>query len=235
MQEELKVDVWHWPLTFSGDATRARHVDLLSPDETQRANKLLSSVHRDEFISARAGLRCVVAEVLQTDAASLIFSYGPHGKPFLETPEPDTPLHFNLAHTRTRAILAISRDCDIGADIEQHRDVDLGLAKRYFTENEWQIISLAEAPRQRELFFRCWTLKEAILKATGDGIQGGLDSFEVSLDDRPARVLHMNGSDPAQIEWSLQRIDLAPDTPGAVAVPRGNVKLDLRQQVWSPA
>ncbi len=233
MQETSPIEIWHWPLTLADDIAREQHAAVLSPDETQRANKLLSVTHRDEFIAARAGLRRIVANALETDAATLVFSYGPHGKPVLESAAIEPPLHFNIAHSGGHAVLALSRSGEVGIDIEQHRDVDIRIAKRYFTDREWQIISTAEGAKQRELFFRCWVLKEAVLKATGDGIQRGLDTFEVSLDEKPARILLMDGSDTEATNWHLHTFALAKNIPGALAIAQRDIEGGVTSNAWS--
>ncbi|MGH1419165.1 MAG: 4'-phosphopantetheinyl transferase family protein [Hyphomicrobiaceae bacterium] len=233
MQKASDIEIWHWPLHFADEAAREQHAAILSTDETHRARKLLSTRHRDEFIAARAGLRRILAGALNTTTETLVFSYGPHGKPVLETQTNEPSLHFNIAHSGGQAALALSPNNEVGIDIEQHRDIDIRIAKRFFTAREWQIISTAKGTRQQELFFRCWVLKEAVLKTTGEGIQRGLDSFDVSLDDLPARILQIDGCEKTAAQWHLHTFSLAPDIPGALAIENSGNAIEVSTKPWS--
>jgi 4'-phosphopantetheinyl transferase len=67
-------------------------------------------------------------------------------------------------------------------------------------------------------FFRCWSRKEALLKARGDGIFGGLQSFAVNVDAGPARLIQMGGDTEATREWRLFNLPRFDEFVGAVAV-----------------
>lgn len=96
------------------------------------------------------------ATVLRTEA----------GKPFFA----DLPLHFSLSHSGSMAILAVS-DREIGADVEQVRDVDLRLAERFFTARECAYVA-----GDRDRFFEVWTKKEAYGKWQGSGLSAVLQT-----------------------------------------------------------
>ncbi len=235
MQAPISIDIWHWPLISANDRSYAHAETFLSDDERQRADRMLSLKKRKEFILARVGLRLILANELSCNTKDLAFTYGAHGKPSMEMPLGVAPLHFNLAHSGGIAVLAITRSCPIGIDIEQHRKVDPKLAYRFFTNAEWMKISEAESQTQTELFFRFWTLKEALLKATGDGIQRGLDSFEIDFDDETdenVRLVRMEGINEPNSTWTLKTFDLKSDMSSAVAVPIGNTQLSLRPISW---
>jgi len=68
-------------------------------------------------------------------------------------------------------------------------------------------------------FFRCWTRKEAYLKATGDGLSMPLSDFDVSIDpEQPARLLATR-PDPAEAcRWHMESLDCGPNYSAALVV-----------------
>ena len=79
-------------------------------------------------------------------------------------------LRFSLSHSADRALVATTRNRAIGCDLEALRDVRLGqdLARRIFAPEEFEVLARLEGEAWQRAFFRCWTLKEAWLKARGD-------------------------------------------------------------------
>lgn len=91
-------------------------------------------------------------------------------------------IHFNLSHAGTRVMCAVS-DAEIGCDVEEIRDIDMEIARRFFCREEYE--NLMRCPGQEErkhLFFRYWTIKESFMKATGLGFQLPPDQFCICLD-----------------------------------------------------
>ena len=93
------------------------------------------------------------------------FESGHAGKPALKAP---APCHFNLSHSGDAIAVAVA-DQPVGLDIESHRELNDGLAiaQRVFHPRERQWLQ-AQADFAAG-FYRLWTLKEALLKATGEG------------------------------------------------------------------
>lgn len=113
------------------------------------------------------------------------FTYGANGKPFLRD---DPERYFNLSHSGS-LVMAVFSDHEVGCDVEQIHSGKLRVAHRFFTEKEQGYLSdpaLSEAERDA-LFTRLWTLKESVLKVTGEGMGMALNSFEFSLSD-PVKV-----------------------------------------------
>ena len=117
---------------------------------------------------------------------------GEHGKPLLAGD--DVGVHFNYSHSGDYVVFAFTRAGEVGVDIEvgSRRANALGIARKFFTGREYRALeALPDALRQAE-FLRYWTLKEAWLKARGEGIFAGLDRFSIALpaaDEGDARVL----------------------------------------------
>ena len=100
----------------------------------------------------------------------LDYSLDANGKPYFE----NGSVFFSLSHSGNYAVCAVS-DCEVGVDIEQPRRNSLKLAKRFFTEGEYELI--AESADPDEQFCRIWVIKESYIKATGSGFKTPLESF----------------------------------------------------------
>ena len=152
------------------------------------------------------------------------FGYGDRGKPTLS--HCASAPFFNLSHSGDFAALAVARCGDVGIDVEQIRPVGSEIAQRFFTDGEKAILARLSGSEWRQAFYRCWTRKEAVLKANGKGLSGGLASFDVGLaTDATARPLRLqrDRSDSAQ-PWSVQDLALAAGFVGAVAVRAGRAQ-----------
>ena len=97
---------------------------------------------------------------------------GDKGKPYLKN-YPN--INYSLSHSGDYAICAFS-DYKIGIDIEKTDGYNLKIAKRFFTDREYNHI--VNAKDSKEEFFRLWVLKESFIKATGDGLSLPLNKFE---------------------------------------------------------
>ncbi|MBU2581444.1 MAG: 4'-phosphopantetheinyl transferase superfamily protein [Alphaproteobacteria bacterium] len=131
-------------------------------------------------------------------------------------------MHFNLTHSGEVAAIAVCRTAEVGIDVEQVRPVSEGLARRYFSSAETE--GIADLPEAQRLaaFFRCWTRKEAFVKATGEGIRRGLHSFTVSVaPDEAARVLSIDGDNEAGRAYCLENFEAGEGYAGAVCVATG--------------
>ena len=86
---------------------------------------------------------------------------------------------------------AFCRDAEIGVDIEQIKPeiATLEIARKFFAPKEVQLLTEAPRERRNELFFDCWTQKEAYIKAKGMGLSLDLYSFAVNLQDDDPRLL----------------------------------------------
>ena len=156
---------------------------VLSKDELDRAARFRFDVHRQRYIAARAALRYVLGWLTERSPAELIFKYGEHGKPRLA----GNGLEFNLSHSENRALIGITDGDAIGVDIEKVNPERSNpeIAKRFFAEREIAALEQFDAGAYSKAFFNCWTRKEAVLKAVGTGIGGGLSSFAVPVDEMP--------------------------------------------------
>jgi 4'-phosphopantetheinyl transferase len=193
----------------------------LSDAERSRAGRFVFERDRRRFIVGRARLRHLLASRLETRAERVELDYGPRGKPRLAGRFAGSDLRFNLSHCGDVALYAFSRGREIGVDVEEVyelRDAD-AVAAGFFSPRE-NAAYLALDPREQPLaFFRCWTRKEAFIKALGDGLHFPLDAFDVSLaPGEPARILRVGEVAGGACGWTLHDIDLGLESCFAAAV-----------------
>ena len=189
-----QIDLWLVNLD-GGDYSEEKAHALLSPDERDRAQRFHFPLHRRRYTIRRGMLRLLLGRYLHQDPASISFSYGSHGKPAL----PGKELHFNLSHSGNQACFAFSSTSPLGIDLEHVRPMPdlLGVAGTICSSVELTALHSLPPDEQTRAFFTCWTRKEALVKALGQGLSYPLDRISVSFDE-PARLLDVQ---PDQTEW----------------------------------
>ena len=214
------IEVWQARLDLRADEVQ-QCAKFLSRDEQNRADRFHFEHDRRRFIVARGKLRQLLSRHFQIAPAAIVFSYMKNGKPFV--PGNTAEVHFNLSHSEDCALYAISSSFRLGVDIEcLNHEIDcLGMARRFFTQSESAALAHLEAAHQKRAFFACWTRKEAVIKATGDGLSLPLDQFEVTVqaEDEP-RLLAASTLRIA--EWALYAADVGDDYVATVAAYSGN-------------
>jgi len=212
--------VWRGRLDV-GDAAVADR--CLSADELARARRLVRPLHARRFVIARALLRRLLAAYLDTDPAEFSFSYDEHGKPRLAGTHASS-LSFNVAHSADAALFAFAAgERRLGVDVELLRDDlrMLDIARHHFAADEVAAVEAAEPAERAATFFRCWTRKEAYLKARGVGLSAPLDGFVVSIapDAPPALLWHRDGVSEIAA-WHLVAPPPPPGFAAAIAIDR---------------
>lgn len=194
---------------------------LLTTTEQNRANRFLREVHTNRFTIAHAALRGLLGKLMSASPESIVFAYGSHDKPEIDSEHHETTIKFNMSHTADLAVIGVTQNRPLGIDIEQHKDSrELEkLARRYFSPRE--VTALFSLPEEKwsDAFYRGWCSKEAVMKITGLGLSLGLDTFDVELDPEcPPALL----AAPASIQgienlhWS--EFQAAPDMTGILTV-----------------
>ena len=178
------VCLWWADLDWS-DEEIASGVRDLSADERDRAGRYLRRADRARFIAARTCLRNILSFCLGVPAVAITFELGQHGKPRLTSEFARHNIHFNVAHSHGLGVFAVTIDREIGVDVERIEPNRrcLELAYRFFAREEQEAIQALAAEDQLRAFHRCWTRKEAFLKAIGAGLYVSLDSFVVSVTE----------------------------------------------------
>ncbi len=215
-----EVHVWCARLDQS-ISSLARLIQTLSVDERMRAERFHFEQDRQRFIVGRGLLRAILGYYLGIEPGQLHFCYGMYGKPALsETPGTST-LRFSLAHAHGLALYAVTRDRELGVDLEYIRHIADAeqIVNRYFSEREKAAFHALTADKKQEAFFIYWTCKEAFLKASGEGLTGPLNQIDVSLvPGEPARLLCVEGDAKEASRWTLQELRPVPGFVAALVV-----------------
>lgn len=151
------------------------NLDTISPKELAAAIESLPEWRREKALRYKfeqGRKECAYAylllcrglrEVYGIDEMPL-FEYGEHGKPSIAGhPE----IFFNFSHCKN-AIVCVLSDSDIGVDVERVGRFKDALARHVLSDEEYSEVVSAPAPD--EAFTKYWTMKEAVLKLTGDGL-----------------------------------------------------------------
>ena len=215
-----EVHVWRAQLELT--SSHLKHLTgILTDDEVDRANRFYFEIDRQRFIAARGTLRFILSRYITTSPGHLRFYYNQYGKPFLAPEFSSYLINFNLSHSGSMALYAITRKMEIGIDVERVRsDFEYEeIAKRFFSVNEVAILRTIPTETKLEAFYNCWTRKEAYIKAHGKGLSLSLDSFDVSLAPGEYPMLLLTRDEPQERSlWTLLDLKPGPGYIGSLAV-----------------
>jgi 4'-phosphopantetheinyl transferase len=170
-----------------------------------RAQRFGTEELRRRWIAGRGALRVVLGGELGIAPSAVAIRRGVRGRPELD--DAGAGIDFNVSHTRDVAIIGIARDLSagtrIGVDIERvDREVGVDrLARKFLTAAEQTSLADLDLRGRRERFLRYWTCKEAMSKATGDGLIAPFGRLEVALSESLRLVAGPPPYVPAQ--WTL--------------------------------
>lgn len=188
-----ELDVWRAEL----DAPGWPGPEQLPAAERERAAAMRRPGAAAHWVAARWALRHVLARYLDEEPAEIELALDPHGKPELaQAPE---RLRFNLSHSGGIALVAVSREHEVGVDVEQvraGRDA-VALAERALPPEDVAAVRGAPDEERAEVFHRHWARHEARLKCLGVGL---------------------GGEQPQATPVALSDLDLGPGYAAAVAV-----------------
>ncbi|MBB1272400.1 4'-phosphopantetheinyl transferase superfamily protein [Psychromonas sp. SR45-3] len=175
------IDLWSIDPTQLSEQSITFLTSLLTTEEYEKLLKYKHKVAQHTALITRSLCRLVLSHYTNSSPIALQFVRNSQGKPALINNNND--IRFNLSHNNQLIIMAVCIGDEVGCDIENPlRKVNIPtITKRYFAAQEHQQLSKLTGMEQQQQFFRCWTLKEAFVKATGVGISLGLDTFYFSF------------------------------------------------------
>jgi len=190
---------------------------VLSQAEKTRGQQFVFASHQDRFIFSHGVLRYVLSYYLSMKPTEIVFLQGEKGKPFLS----NTSLQFNLSHAEDCVFIGVANEAEIGVDVEHiapQKDY-LALARRFFSPAEYAQLFALSGAMQRLAFYRIWTMKEAVVKALGDGLSFGLDRFVVDAlaDNKQSALRSMAACDDVS-QWWVQSLSVNESYAAAFAV-----------------
>lgn len=178
-------------------------------------------------MAAHAAKRQILARAAGVAPEALAFAVSPWGRPELAAP---AGLHFSLSHAQAHGALAVSRRGPVGVDVEEIRPVEPEVAAQFFSAAEQAALARLPPAQRLQGFYRCWTRREAVLKALGRGFSLPPETFDVTLAPGEApRLLRFRGDALAPARWRIVHFDAAEDAPGAVAAPAPDARVAIRR------
>ncbi|MFD2726454.1 4'-phosphopantetheinyl transferase family protein [Hyunsoonleella rubra] len=195
----------------------------LSDDEKLRASKFHFKKDEERFIVFRGVLRFISGKYLNLKPEAVTFKYGEFGKPEFAL---KADLKFNISHSKDMAVMGFVNNFDIGIDIEfMKSDFHvMDIADNYFSKHEIQMLREFPENLQTEGFYRCWTRKEAFIKAKSKGLSFPLDAFSISIDSANEAELYETLWDANEKDlWHISPFETAKNYKAALAI-KGNIE-----------
>jgi 4'-phosphopantetheinyl transferase len=228
LRQQLKFQVVARLVRVTGDLPGQIEV-ALNPTDRERAARFRFAEDRTRFLMGRALLGKLLGHYLGHEDALARLTYTEQGRPML----PDDPqVNFSISHARDWVAVALAVGTQVGIDVEcRDRDLDFdALAERIFSEDDLAIFRALPAHESSAAFFRAWTGKEAILKARGVGLFGGLKEISIPWRGVETTATIIGGTDEeAGLAWQLCSLPLPEDYAGQVAWNDGAKTLDFRE------
>ena len=226
-----EVHVWRVALDRFGACNGSR-LDELSEAEHLRASRFRFAADRKRFLGSHTALRSILATYLDAAPRTLEFGEGLHGKPLLRAPLHGAALRFSLTHSGSLALVAVTRGREVGVDIEHVRPVKdvLGVAASFFSPKERDALARIAQDYRLRAFLATWVLKEAYLKACGEGLLRSPNAFDVTIEDNP-RLLQVRDRPGDETRWSLRYLDAGKEFVAALAAE--GLGWRPRRWVWS--
>jgi len=182
---------------------------LLTEDERTKVSRYRFEKDRHSSLVTRALVRTVLSRYAAASPGDWRFISNEFGRPEILEPREERSLRFNLSHTEGLVVCLVSRDREVGVDVENRaRGGDLlNVADRFFSPFEVKALRALPPEEQMDRFFLYWTLKESYIKARGMGLAISLSSFSFDLDSPGSgvRVLFdpSLGDDPGRWQFSV--------------------------------
>jgi 4'-phosphopantetheinyl transferase len=220
-----EVHLWAWAFPPGaadlGAADLGAHLEVLDQQERERVRRFHFAADRERYAVAHTNLRKILGAYLNQLPETICFRTNRFGKPELAG---EASLHFSLSHSRSIAVLAVAHGQPVGVDVEDVRPVEPEVADMHFSALELSHLKQLHGDAWLSGFYRCWTRKEAILKAEGVGLSRALDSFDVGLlPDEPPQLLGTR--ERFSHPWTLHDLLPSPGTIGALASAQSAVRL----------
>ncbi len=180
---------------FDGNNNRLEEILDIYPDFVTTDYRLIKNdKKRRQFILGKFLLREAVIDNSLSLCMLKSIELNEFGKPYFT----DSNIHFNISHSSDLVVCAISKDMIVGIDIEERRVINIGYFHSCFSRKELE--EIYESGDIYSGFFRYWTIKESILKATGTGLSFPLNDLYINYEKRTCII--------NDIKWYINEIDI---------------------------
>lgn len=212
------IAVLHVDLTLNVDH-EAEALALLDGEERSRWQRFQSAVAQRRYVLCRGALRAALCREVGCPNESLAFEAAKHGKPFALVDGQPASISFNVSHSGNHGLIAVAPRGRLGVDVEERtprRNLD-NLIEGVFSPREKAELESLEGCEQLHVFFRFWTIKEALVKAHGKGLSMKVAELEIPDDMRrgATRCIGQFAQIP-ETSWCLEDIGTS-DFAAAVA------------------
>lgn len=151
---------------------------LVSQEKRNRIERFHRFEDAERTLMADILIRYLLYEKLSLKENQLVFVKNEYGKPFLKNID---LIHFNVSHSGEWVVCAI-HDFPVGIDIEAIQSIDLDIAERFFSKDEFNDLMTKDKMHRLSYFYDLWTLKESYIKAVGKGMSISLDTFSIGIN-----------------------------------------------------
>ena len=196
-----EVHVWMFHLNTTPPGIK-RFYPILSAEEKERSERFVHFMDRKRFIASHGFMRTALSSYFNAQPETIEYSKKENGKPIIKPGTQKTELNFNLSHANHFAMLAVSKNLEVGMDVEymDRKSEWKKIIKRFFTETEQQAIFSLPENQQQQAFFQTWTRKEAHMKVTGKGLRLAPTQFTVTTPPTSAALLAENEQSDSYIK-----------------------------------
>jgi 4'-phosphopantetheinyl transferase len=158
----------------------------LAINERAQYEQFATSQMREEYLAARALCRATLSHYTGVDPSRWRFSKGSHGKPIVADPVEFDSLRFNLTHTDDLVVCIVSRAGEVGVDAEKTSRAidDLAVGRHFFSRRQQARLASLPPDERAEGFLEQWVLKEAYVKATGEGLAYAPERLTIEQDEK---------------------------------------------------
>jgi 4'-phosphopantetheinyl transferase len=213
-----EIHVWTADLREHGTML-ASLSELLRDDERERAARFVREQDRAMCIWSHGSRRAILSDYLGQDPRTLELAVDRWGKPRLGCVD----LCFNVSHTGTIALLAVTRGREVGVDVERiHRFREpTSLPDTMLSAAERDALSSVPVLDRADWLCACWCRKEAVLKAVGFGLHIPLEDVSVMAHLEATPALASNDPRLVANRWTLRDLEAPPGHRAALAYEAG--------------
>ncbi|WP_271714102.1 4'-phosphopantetheinyl transferase family protein [Anaeromicropila herbilytica] len=181
-------------------------MNLISDEKRARIMRYHFEEDKKRSLYGDIIIRTLASEILGIDNSQIVFKIKEYGKPYLEG---FPRFHYNISHSGSWIIAGIGRE-ELGVDIEAVASANEELARRFFSEKEYEDMMSKNKNDRRGYFYDLWTLKESYIKCIGNGLYTSLNSFGFELENDEAILF------PVNKQYHFKRYDSIPGYKVAV-------------------
>ncbi|MDP4536987.1 4'-phosphopantetheinyl transferase superfamily protein [Alkalimonas collagenimarina] len=193
---------------------------LLSDEERTQYQRFIYNGHRHQYLVTRALVRSTLSRYCPYIAPhQWQFKRNRFGKPAIMN-HLNIPLYFNLSHTKGAVVLVVHCEGEVGVDIEwiHRREKLTEIATRYFTQHEIKTLQALDPVTRRHYFYQLWTLKEAYIKACGQGMSLPLNQFYFQFLRERIHVCHIAPGSLVNENYQFWQFQISTEYQGALAI-----------------